>query len=60
MHYGNSISFPFFSRKVGGGGGGGGGGGCGGDETTIFVFFIFGRETAKPPIFPLKDITKHI
>ena len=55
MHYGNSISFPFFSRKVGGGGGG-----CGGDETTIFVFFIFGRETAKPPIFALKDISKHI
>ena len=37
-----------------------GGGGYGGDETTIFVFFIFGRETAKPPIFALKDITKHI
>ena len=43
-----------------GGGGGGGGGCCRGDETTIFVFFIFGRETAKPPIFALKDITKHI
>lgn len=48
------FHFLFFLGRLGGGGG------CGGDETTISVFFIFGRETAKPPIFALKDITKHI
>ena len=48
------FHFLFFLERCGGGGV------YGGDETTIFVFFIFGRETAKPPIFALKDITKHI
>ena len=44
------MAIPFHFLFFLGRWGGGGGGDCGGDETTIFVFFIFGRETAKPPI----------
>ena len=48
------FHFLFFLGRLGVGGV------AGVMKQQFSFFFIFGRETAKPPIFALKDITKHI